>query len=846
MRFLNKYTIKIKDIPKYTDFNSGFSLTLDKRLCEIILQSDDARLTPEMKTYFQKTYELIDTKTDKLKVSYVTCNGVGRRYGNGLLPHSKFIKNTVYSYLGWKDYDQKKGHPTILLEVGLRNNLVMKAYEKYIDEFDEICNTLIEYYSVDGENPITKSDVKDLFNITIYGGGHSKWVKNVTHNGLNEDELLKLKQKGKNPTMMKNINSPHEFYIEFLNETKSITDKIWCNNDELKNIVCIDKDGNPMVDDSMNRFSFIRNKLISQFCGIIENEITYRAYKYVCDNHKEIKKNVDWGYDGFTVPPTFEKIDCVRMNLYVRDKTKFEKVTIVEKPFQTDTVLNECIDKRKIDTVNEEEDDYSYYGNVDVMKLIDDCSDYGIMNVLTPVLRGKVVYCNKIWWGYNPTTGKWVCEFIVINLIMNILIRDLTSLKKVCSNNSNVENIQLKDKIVARMGKVSEYNTGSNVVKLLCSPLRDDVFIDKLDDAFYKMVFQNGILDLKTLDFKFGFNCDDYITKTIPYDYVKPTEEDEAEFMHEMKKVCNWNDDHLNYYMSHLGYAMTSDSSREQCLLYIRGVTASNGKSLLYETLCEVAPNYVKQGSNDIFDKGADLRKDVHSFRGLKILWLDELSTKQKDEDIMKIFANGTKFAYKPLYSLTTVQMPISCKSHITSNNTINVKADNGFERRFDLIQFDSHFSVNYPQDDYENCKFVADKGMMSVFAGRLRDAMIYSIARYSKKYWEERKLEYYPEDWQNERSDDIEDNNKFKTWFYENYEIDCDGVTYRTDIEEFVKVSGKFRDVKIKDEIKRIGVKCVYSSQKKGKIVRGVQQKGEYCGFKKIIQFEENNGIYP
>jgi hypothetical protein len=231
MRFLNKFTIKVNDIPKYTDFNSEFVVRLDKQLCKLILDNGDERLTPEMKTYFQSIYDKISSKTETLKVKYFRKNGLGRFYADGLLVHSKYIKNTIFTYLGWRDYDQKKGHPTILLELGLRNKLSMKAYEKYIEKFDDICDELIEYYSVEGETPIGKGDVKELFNLTIYGGGHSKWAKVITQEGLDENELLKLKRRGKKPIAMKNIKNPHEFYTEFLNETKNITDKIWSNND---------------------------------------------------------------------------------------------------------------------------------------------------------------------------------------------------------------------------------------------------------------------------------------------------------------------------------------------------------------------------------------------------------------------------------------------------------------------------------------------------------------------------------------------------------------------------------------------------------------------------------------
>lgn len=835
MRFISKFTIKPNDIPKYTDFNNEFVIKLDKQLCKLILDNGDERLTPEMKSYFQSVYDKISSKTDTLKVKYFRKNGVGRFYSDGILVHSKYIKNTIFTYLGWKDYDQKKGHPTILLELGLRNNLSMKAYEKYIEKFDDICDELISYYSVEGETPIGKGDVKELFNLTIYGGGHSKWAKIITQEGLDENELLKLRRRGKKPIMMKNVKKPHEFYTEFLNETKNISDKICSNNDALKAIVCVNQDGSPMIDDSMKPFSKIRNKLMSQFCGIIENEITYRAYKYVCNNHKEIKKNVDWGYDGFTIPQTKERVDIDALNQYVRGTTKFNRVCIIEKAFDPKYVLTEIINQRRNDGVKEDEDEDCYYSNIDTMKLIGDYSEYGIMNVLIPVLTGMVVYCNEVWWGYNPKTGLWINKFIPINLIMNILTRDITSLKRVCENNPTAENNEMLLAIGLCMGNVSGYKTGSNVVKLLCSPLRDDDFEGRLNNSLYKMVFKNGIWDLKTLEFREGFDCDDYITETIPHNFNKPTKEEEEEFMKEMKKICNWNDSHLDYFMSHLGYAMTSDSSREQKFLYTKGVKASNGKSLPYEALTEIMPNYVKKASGDILDKGSNLNKDIHACRGLKILWLNEMSVKPKDEDVVKAFADGTTYTYKPLYSTSVVEMPITFKLHTVSNNTIVIKADGGVTRRMDYMNANSHFSSDYTTDNFETCQFIMNKDMRKTFIGRLRNAMIWCIGKYSQMYWIDKCLKPYPEDWREEKDEILSENNKFQTWFFENYEEDVNGVTYRTEIQNALKMSGSgLVGVNVRDEISRLTIKCVYD-YKSMKQIGGVRHKGSYTGFKEI-----------
>jgi hypothetical protein len=52
------------------------------------------------------------------------------------------------------------------------------------------------------------------------------------------------------------------------------------------------------------------------------------------------------------------------------------------------------------------------------------------------------------------------------------------------------------------------------------------------------------------------------------------------------------------------------------------------------------------KANSDILDKGADLRKEIATWLGLKILWLNEVSTKVKDEDLVKAICDGTSYKY--------------------------------------------------------------------------------------------------------------------------------------------------------------------------------------------------------
>lgn len=111
--------------------------------------------------------------------------------------HAKYIKNTIFAYQGWVDYDMVKGHPTWLKEMGRLTNITggLPYIDRFINEFDNgLAQKMADYNTVDSNTPVTTNDIKDLHNRTIYGGGHKSWVDK-----LREGDS----KKGKQPDRMK-------------------------------------------------------------------------------------------------------------------------------------------------------------------------------------------------------------------------------------------------------------------------------------------------------------------------------------------------------------------------------------------------------------------------------------------------------------------------------------------------------------------------------------------------------------------------------------------------------------------------------------------------------------------
>jgi hypothetical protein len=373
MKFLNSWSIDLSKVPTYSLFKKPFTEDIDVHLAKLILQDTDPRLTQEIKNEFAKVVRVIDPATNILKSIYSPRYDLGRRYAeypdeklsNGktnpmfgkvhsaLISQPRLIKNTIFKYHDYIDIDQKKGHPTIILCNAKKNNLDLPAYEEYLFNFDYYVDTMARYYSVTGEEPINKKDIKLLFNRTIYGGGHENWVEDIVKGKKDPDDEDAYKRL---PKKMKNKTKPHEFYTQFYEETRQIIDLVYSSNKQLAKKICKDI---PNTQDCLWKK---KSRTMSYFCGIVENEITYQAYKYLQINGHIWDRHVDWGLDGLTMPAFTDNVDTLHetidnLNEYVRKMTKFEDVEFVVKDFDESEILHNSIDKRNEMIIDEDNED---------------------------------------------------------------------------------------------------------------------------------------------------------------------------------------------------------------------------------------------------------------------------------------------------------------------------------------------------------------------------------------------------------------------------------------------------------------------------------------------------------
>ena len=232
---------------------------------------------------------------------------------------------------------------------------------------------------------------------------------------------------------------------------------------------------------------------------------------------------------------------------------------------------------------------------------------------------------------------------------------------------------------------------------------------------------------------------------------------------------------------------------------------------------------------SDIFEcKYGSRHKEIATWRGKRIIWVNELSKGKQDVDVIKDISDGTSVSYKVMYGIQG-KMPITFKLAVVSNNTLKFDSDNGFARRLKTLQMNSDF-VDNVEDDFENKIFKKD----TMFGLKLRTTYKYAlmslIYKYSKAFVDDGfKMKPYPNEWEQETKMILDNNNKFQDFFDKWFKIDENEKIGITKIDNFLNEQNKH--VNFKDELVRMKIKFTYNSQERYK--GSGSKKGVYYGFR-------------
>jgi len=446
-------------------------------------------------------------------------------------------------------------------------------------------------------------------------------------------------------------------------------------------------------------------------------------------------------------------------------------------------------------------------------------------------LRSDLIFSNSKWYMFDKKIGLWRAvknpHSIVITHIQHRIDESVTTISALKEKESDEDKRKTYADIIKKYNvwyrDVSKAGTSSQIITVLQTELFDNSFENTLDLNTYKIAYKNGILDLNTLQFRKGLYSADLLTQTIPYDYEKAKPEDVAFVRHELLKICNNNPAHLEFYLSSIGYALTGDATKIQAFWCLRGQKASNGKSVIFEALQAIIPNYVVKLENNIFETTYGSRhKEISSWRPYRIAWVNELSKKKQDADVIKNVADGTTERFKVNYAGMDT-MAVRLKPFIITNFSMVFNADEGIRRRMRVMQFDSMFSSKNEVDDYENCQFKVDTAFNEKLQTKYKFAMLDLLFQYSKKFVDDGyQLKPYPADWAGDTEEVCADNNTVRNDIEHTFEFADDAMMNKSEMDyQWARLN--MTKTQFKDVMAVMNKKITYDAQKKYKTVRGV-----------------------
>lgn len=375
MKFLKDWTIDLKKLPAYKKFRGDFIEELDLQL---LLQLSSKRKDYHKDTITElKTWVIGGMKNENSNsriVKYTQSYNIGRFYANTITNYQKKLKHTLFSYLGMKDVDMVKGHPSLILNLGRLNKEKFPFISEYVANPEKQFAEMTEYYG----DVLADHQKKWLFNLMIYGGGHSTWVKDLT------DPPEKDLKKGYTAVVLEN-NVPRPFELAFKKECDKIKELIYKNNPDLVELISKEdktkiknKSKNPdanewwgnedIVDcdeknDDPEKVSDwkIKNRCVSYFLQILENECLYHIYEYLTKNGVIFPKKCCLEKDGLCFKPLVDFDDetlCSDLNQYTYKMTGFN-INWKIKPYDDDNVDSGIIEVRECNDLGlGKEDEY--------------------------------------------------------------------------------------------------------------------------------------------------------------------------------------------------------------------------------------------------------------------------------------------------------------------------------------------------------------------------------------------------------------------------------------------------------------------------------------------------------
>ncbi len=438
-------------------------------------------------------------------------------------------------------------------------------------------------------------------------------------------------------------------------------------------------------------------------------------------------------------------------------------------------------------------------------------------------LKAVLIYSNKTWFNCGENNVWRVCNKPdihfqnTIHKKLDMYICDLAETKPADYNDKIKGSVDIKSKIDKKSFNIQLIDYGVELLNI-------DDFYSKLDTNQGYIAFKNGLYDLKTGKFHAGFVPEDRVQYTLDYDIPKKDNKQIQQVKLLFKKICNDNEECLDFVLRVLGYSLTGLSSEVQKFFVFVGLTAANGKSSLLEAMECVFPQYVTKLNGKAFlTNNSVAHKSLSDMAGKRIIYTEELPEKgQLNSELLKDVADGKDLKNTALYR-TDEKIKIMGKIFMTSNHTPTFEADNGMSRKYCQLQFESKFLPQTELDDKRDLNggiippkhFLADPKWRETILS-LRSGVVHLMLDYAHKYFADGLA--FPKHILTESRETCEDNDFFNDIWHD-LEIKDNCLLSKLEVDNWVREHRKpFKY--FKDAFKKKGIE--YDSQKRANGKKG------------------------
>ena len=293
-------------------------------------------------------------------------------------------------------------------------------------------------------------------------------------------------------------------------------------------------------------------------------------------------------------------------------------------------------------------------------------------------------------------------------------------------------------KLIHSNKQLPELKNVTDYFKTLLCHRNDDIVFDLGKEQIYNLHFKNGVLDVRTGDFRRRQKTD-YVVTWLKWEYNKNVEPQLIKEVENFFIKVQPDETQRTFALTFYAYSLTGDCGM-QIFKMNYGNTASNGKSTELDIHEITFPIYTEKINRMSFCK--DYQKKHKEFIGLirepiRLVYIEELERKKLDAEELKDFVDARKFPVEVLFG-TKEAMALQCKLVFTSNKTLSVESDEGILRRGVQQNYTSRFLDADHSDQGQPNVFVKEKNYSLKFEhDDYKNAYLQLLLRHYKKTFE-------------------------------------------------------------------------------------------------------------